>query len=39
MNAYMVFDVEIRGMTRYQAFMKDVKPALDAVGARVEELE
>jgi uncharacterized protein (DUF1330 family) len=34
MSAYVIFDVEIRDMTRYQDFMKQVKPALDAVGAR-----
>lgn len=34
MSAYGVFDVEIRDMTRYQEFMKGVKPALDAAGAR-----
>jgi len=30
----VVFDVEIRDMSRYQDFMKQVKPALDAAGAR-----
>ena len=34
MPAYVIFDVEIRDMERYQAFMKGVKPALDAAGAR-----
>jgi len=34
MSAYVIFDVEIRDMNRYQEFMKGVKPALDAVGAR-----
>ena len=34
MSAYVIFDVEIRDMTRYQDFMKQVKPALDAAGAR-----
>ena len=34
MSAYVIFDVEIRDMTGYQAFMKRVKPALDAAGAR-----
>lgn len=34
MAAYVIFDVEIRDMERYQAFMKGVKPALDAAGAR-----
>jgi len=30
----VVFDVEIRDMSRYQDFMTQVKPALDAAGAR-----
>ena len=34
MTAYVIFDVEIRDMTGYQEFMKGVKPALDAAGAR-----
>ena len=34
MSAYVIFDVEIRDMSRYQDFMKSVKPALDAAGAR-----
>lgn len=34
MTAYVIFDVEIRDMTQYQEFMKGVKPALDAAGAR-----
>ena len=34
MSAYVIFDVEIRDMSRYQEFMKGVKPALDATGAR-----
>ena len=34
MSAYVIFDVEIRDMARYQEFMKGVKPALDAAGAR-----
>ncbi len=34
MSAYVIFDVEIRDMTRYQEFMNGVKPALDAAGAR-----
>ena len=34
MGAYVIFDVEIRDMARYQDFMKGVKPALDAAGAR-----
>jgi uncharacterized protein (DUF1330 family) len=34
MSAYVIFDVEIRDMTRYQAFMAAVKPAVDAAGGR-----
>ncbi|MBX3527025.1 MAG: DUF1330 domain-containing protein [Hyphomicrobiales bacterium] len=34
MAAYIVFDVEIRDMTRYQDFMTAVKPALETAGAR-----
>jgi Domain of unknown function (DUF1330) len=34
MSAYVIFDVEIRDLARYQEFMKGVKPALDAAGAR-----
>jgi uncharacterized protein (DUF1330 family) len=34
MSAYVIFDVEIRDLVRYQDFMKAVKPALDAAGAR-----
>jgi uncharacterized protein (DUF1330 family) len=34
MSAYVIFDVEIRDMQRYQEFMNGVKPALEAVGAK-----
>lgn len=34
MSAYVIFDVEICDATRYQDFMKQVKPALDEAGAR-----
>lgn len=34
MPAYAIFDVEIRDMARYQAFMAAVKPALEQAGAR-----
>ncbi len=34
MAAYLIFDVEIRDMARYQQFMTRVKPALEAAGAR-----
>jgi uncharacterized protein (DUF1330 family) len=34
MSAYVIFDVEIFDPTRYQDFMRDVGPALAAVGAR-----
>ena len=34
MSAYVIFDVEIRDMTKYQEFVKGVKPAIAAAGAR-----
>jgi len=34
MPAYVIFDVEIRDLARYQEFMNGVKPALEAIGAR-----
>jgi uncharacterized protein (DUF1330 family) len=34
MVAYVVFDVEIRNAERYQDFMRQVKPALEAADAR-----
>ena len=34
MAAYVIFDVEIRNAERYQDFMRQVKPALDAAGAK-----
>jgi uncharacterized protein (DUF1330 family) len=34
MSAYVIFDVEIRDMTRYQQFMAGVKPAIEAAGGR-----
>ena len=34
MTAYAIFDVEIHNLERYQDFMAQVKPALEAVGAR-----
>jgi len=34
MTAYVIFDVEIRNPERYQDFMRQVKPALEAAGAR-----
>lgn len=34
MAAYVVFDVEIRNAERYQDFMRQVKPELEAAGAR-----
>ena len=34
MTAYAIFDVEIRNPVRYQEFMRQVKPALGAAGAR-----
>ena len=34
MAAYLIFDVEIHDMARYQEYMARVKPALEAAGAR-----
>ncbi|MGB3407688.1 MAG: DUF1330 domain-containing protein [Jannaschia sp.] len=34
MPAYVIFDVDIRDMARYQVFMDAVKPELEAAGAR-----
>jgi uncharacterized protein (DUF1330 family) len=34
MSAFVIFDVEIRNPERYQDFMRQVKPALEAAGAR-----
>lgn len=34
MPAYVIFDVEIRDLARYQDFMTAVKPALQDAGAR-----
>ena len=34
MAAFVIFDVDIHDANRYQDFMKQVKPALDAAGAR-----
>jgi len=34
MPAYVIFDVEIRDSERYQHFMSQVKPALEAAGGR-----
>ena len=34
MTAYVIFDVEIREPGRYEHFMRQVKPALQAAGAR-----
>lgn len=34
MSAYVIFDVDIRDMTKYQEFMAGVKPALEAAGGR-----
>ena len=33
MAAYVIFDVDIRDMAKYQEFMAGVKPALEAAGA------
>jgi uncharacterized protein (DUF1330 family) len=34
MAAYVIFDVEVSDMTRYQEFMKCVHPAIEAAGGR-----
>ena len=34
MTAYVIFDVEIRNPERYEDFMRQVKPAFEAAGAR-----
>lgn len=34
MPAYVLFDVDIRDMTQYQAFMTGVKPAIEAAGGK-----
>jgi uncharacterized protein (DUF1330 family) len=34
MAAFVVFDVDVRDPQRYQEFMREVKPALEAAGAR-----
>ena len=34
MSAFVIFDVDIRDMAKYQEFIKGVKPAVEAAGAR-----
>ena len=34
MTAYLIFDVDIWDMNRYQEFMAKVKPAIEAAGGR-----
>ncbi len=34
MSAYVIFDVEIRDLARYQEYMKAVKPAVEAAGGK-----
>ena len=34
MSAYVIFDVEIFDLARYQEFMAGVKPALEAAGGK-----
>ena len=34
MSAFVILDVEIRDPERYQDFMRQVKPALEAAGAK-----
>ena len=33
-SAYVIFDIGIRDMPRHQDFMQQVKPVLEAAGAR-----
>lgn len=34
MAAYVIFDVDIRDMSKYQEFMRGVKPAVEAAGGK-----
>ncbi|WP_323001783.1 DUF1330 domain-containing protein [Denitromonas sp.] len=34
MTTYVIFDVEIHDVPRYQEFIRQVKPALEAAGGR-----
>ena len=34
MTAFVIFDVEIHDMERYQEFMRNVKPALESAGGK-----
>jgi uncharacterized protein (DUF1330 family) len=34
MAAYVIFDVEIRDAERYQDFIREVKPAIEAAGGK-----
>ena len=34
MAAFVIFDVEIRDMTQYQEYMRQVKPVIEAAGGR-----
>lgn len=34
MPAYVIFDVDIRDMAKYQEFMQGVKPALEQAGGK-----
>jgi uncharacterized protein (DUF1330 family) len=34
MSAYAIFDVEIRNLPRYQEYMLQVKPLIEAAGGR-----
>ena len=34
MSAYVIFDVDIHDMSKYEEFMQRVKPAIEAAGAR-----
>jgi uncharacterized protein (DUF1330 family) len=34
MAAYVIFDVDVTDMTRYEEFMRNVQPAIDAAGGK-----
>ena len=34
MSVYVIYDVDIHDMARYQEFMQQVKPAIEAAGGR-----
>ncbi len=34
MNAYVIFDIDIHNLERYQEFMAQAKPAIEAAGGK-----